>query len=75
MSRVGLFSEVHRALLGGVENGSYLFLLDIDGFKSVNDTFGHPVGDEILTAFAGRICRAIRSIDVAGALEVTSSPY
>lgn len=70
MSRLGLFREIHRALneLDAMEGDSFLFLLDIDGFKSVNDTFGHPVGDEILIAFAQRIRDTIRSIDVAARL-------
>jgi diguanylate cyclase (GGDEF)-like protein len=70
MSRMGLFREVHRALndFDEPDRGSYLMLLDIDGFKSVNDTFGHPVGDELLIAFAHRIQDAIRTIDVAARL-------
>jgi diguanylate cyclase (GGDEF)-like protein len=69
-SRLGLFREVHRALgeLDDLDGSTFLFLLDIDGFKIVNDTFGHPVGDEILVAFAERIRRAIRSIDLAARL-------
>ncbi|MCZ7481745.1 sensor domain-containing diguanylate cyclase [Rhizobium rhizogenes] len=38
--------------------------LDLDGFKAINDTFGHPAGDCVLTAAAGRIRDAIRSEDI-----------
>ena len=41
-----------------------LMILDIDHFKSVNDTFGHDVGDEVLKSFAERIKTVIRGVDV-----------
>jgi two-component system cell cycle response regulator len=40
-------------------------IMDIDYFKSVNDTHGHDVGDEVLREFASRISANVRGIDLA----------
>src|SRR5207247_928584 len=42
-----------------------LMILDIDFFKSINDTYGHDAGDDVLRAFANRIRKSIRGIDLA----------
>lgn len=43
-------------------NGALLFL-DLDGFKRVNDTFGHDLGDRLLEQFGERITQFVRTTD------------
>jgi two-component system, cell cycle response regulator len=42
-----------------------VLILDIDYFKSVNDTYGHDAGDDVLREFAIRLRKSIRNIDLA----------
>jgi diguanylate cyclase (GGDEF)-like protein len=41
-----------------------LVLIDLDDFKQINDTFGHPTGDSVLSSIAGIFQRSIRAVDI-----------
>ncbi|MCA3585646.1 MAG: PleD family two-component system response regulator [Methylocystis sp.] len=62
------FMQSHLAQLinQGASHGTpfSLMILDIDHFKSVNDSWGHDAGDEVLKEFAARVRKAIRGIDM-----------
>src|SRR3984957_6703345 len=43
-----------------------ILVLDIDFFKTINDTHGHAAGDDVLKEFSRRLKKAVRGIDLAG---------
>ncbi len=64
MDRAG--AEVERAKRYG--RAMSVAMLDIDRFKAVNDTHGHPVGDLVIRSIAGTCRQSTRSSDVLGRL-------
>ncbi|HSC68633.1 MAG TPA: diguanylate cyclase [Cellvibrio sp.] len=57
-------AELSRALRNG-ENLSVV-MLDLDHFKQVNDTYGHPAGDKVIKAIAHLLRQRLRKTDVVG---------
>ena len=41
-----------------------LMMIDLDGFKRVNDTYGHPIGDQLLRSVSDRFSKSLRQGDV-----------
>ena len=45
-----------------------VFYIDLDHFKDVNDTLGHPVGDELIRSVTQRLSRTLRGDDLVARL-------
>ena len=56
--------ELARAVRTGAPTA--LLMVDLDHFKAINDTWGHPAGDDVLAAVAGVLRTETRPSDVAG---------
>jgi diguanylate cyclase (GGDEF)-like protein len=62
----GLLYEDAGSLLGGMRDGKQgaILVLDIDGFRTLNNSFGHATGNEVLAQVASRLTDAVREGDV-----------
>jgi len=64
MNRASIMEELGALLDRGVELG--VVFVDLDGFKNVNDKYGHVVGDGVLVEAASRLRSALRGGDLIG---------
>jgi len=67
-NRILLREQTEEAIAESRRNGKILAMLfvDLDGFKSINDTFGHATGDMLLKAAAARLHQNLRNADLFG---------
>jgi diguanylate cyclase (GGDEF)-like protein/PAS domain S-box-containing protein len=61
------FDRLHQSIQSARRQGTQLavVMLDLDGFKAVNDAYGHAAGDEVLKIVAGRLSLGMRGSDTA----------
>ncbi len=60
-----LLDRLHQALASSARSGAYgaLLFIDLDNFKTLNDTMGHEVGDLLLVEVARRLHHSVRDVD------------
>lgn len=70
LNRRGFMLELSRAIAAADRGGplGVLILCDLDGFKAVNDLYGHRTGDEVLRQVGAALRRRVRKNDVVGRL-------
>lgn len=65
----GIGNRKHaNSLVDSLEDGDAVILLDLDGFKEVNDTEGHAAGDQVLQELSAHLRRCLRDSDTSARL-------
>jgi diguanylate cyclase (GGDEF)-like protein len=69
-NRLQLRQHLDRAVARSKRHGHLMavFCLDLDRFKDVNDTLGHPTGDALLAEVSARLRESVREVDLVGRL-------
>ncbi|WP_317204274.1 bifunctional diguanylate cyclase/phosphodiesterase [Janthinobacterium sp.] len=69
-NRALLADRLDRAMLAAQRSGCRLavMFIDLDRFKTINDSLGHLTGDSLLKEVAGRLCQAVRASDTVARL-------
>ncbi len=69
-NRIQFEEFAKKSLLRAIRNRQFMaiFMIDIDGFKTVNDTLGHETGDLLLQAVSKRILSILRDVDILARL-------
>ncbi|MEX2625337.1 MAG: GGDEF domain-containing protein, partial [Ilumatobacteraceae bacterium] len=63
-SELEVRGEAMLSVARRAEQGVCVMLVDLDGFKAVNDTYGHAAGDDVLRVVAMRLRSAVRGYDI-----------
>lgn len=62
------FDDIATKAMKNKSNSVFFMMIDLDGFKSVNDTHGHSAGDEVLVVVGKRLSAALRDYDCVARL-------
>ncbi|MCR5147937.1 MAG: GGDEF domain-containing protein [Eubacterium sp.] len=66
MNKGAMTREINRFLLDKSTNKGLLFMMDIDHFKSINDTYGHDTGDDVIRQFGSFLGKNFTHNEIVG---------